>query len=69
MSARQIANTFKANMDTYPRRFRRELIAEKLRFRHPREYALLSDALWVLKNEGLISWDPDAKQWTNLTRE
>lgn len=68
-SAREIADAFSAHIEEYPRRFRRGFIAEKLRFSHAREYRLLSDALWTLKQRGTITFDRDSNMWENVTRQ
>lgn len=65
-SARQIADEFAANIADYPRSFRRSLIAEKLRLSHDRELSLLSDALFVLQQRGLVRFDTRTNQWKNL---
>lgn len=65
-SASQVASAFAANIDQYPRYFKRNFIAEKLRMSHDRELALLSDALSVLETRGLIKFDKGANQWKNL---
>lgn len=67
-SARQIADEFAANMDEYPRLFRRSFIADKLRLGHDRELSLLSDALYTLRRKGLIEFDPETNQWKNLQK-
>lgn len=67
-SARAIADAFAVSIEEYPTFFRRNFIAEKLGLRYDREFALLSDALSVLKTRGLIEFDKDANQWKNLTR-
>jgi len=65
-SAREVAAAFGDILQELPRFFRRSEIAERLRLRHDRELALLSDALSVLATKGLIKFSPENNQWENL---
>ncbi len=68
VNSRQIADAVAVNIGEYPRFFRRQVIAEKLRLRFQREFSLLSDALTVLRSRGLIEFDTNSNQWKNLAR-
>lgn len=66
--ARQIADAIAANIDEYPRGFTRSFVKDKLRLKYDREFGLLSDALYVLKQRGLVEYDHNSSEWRNLQR-
>lgn len=65
-SASSIADAFMADISEYPRYFRRSFIGQKLDLKHEREWALLSDVLYVLQKRGLIRFSTDNNSWENL---
>ena len=68
VNAKGLANALAGMLDRMPTNFRRGDVVTKLGIKTQREINLLTDALYLLKNKRLISWNAAANAWKNASR-
>ena len=67
-NAKGIALALAGTLDQMPTNFKRSDVIRKLGIRTDREISLLTDALYLLKQKKLITWNGASNAWKNMSR-
>lgn len=67
-NANAIVQVLSGMLDQMPAHFRRSDVVSRLGIKTDREVELVGDALYLLKQKRLISWNAAHSAWKNTTR-